>query len=106
MANVSILPFGGAPSHEVTYVAGVNLLSNMYTAERTKAATQPLLFPTIASIIHGLEEPEKRWFDKHNALANDASSPVAQRNVHKEKVERSRTRLQPAGDGDVGCCAW
>ena len=39
-------------------------------------------------------EPEKRWFGKHNALANDASSLVAQRNAHKEKAERSRTRLQ------------
>ena len=34
MANVSILPFGDASSHEVAYVAGVNLMSNMYTAER------------------------------------------------------------------------
>ena len=30
----------------------------------------------------------------HNAFANDASSPVAQRNAHKEKAERSRTRLK------------
>ena len=97
MANVSVLPFGGAPSLEVAYVAGVNLVSNMYTAERMEAFTRFLLYPTITSIIHGLAEPEKQWFDKHNALANDSSSPVAQRNAHKEKAERSRTRLQAMG---------
>ena len=95
MANVSILPFGGASSYEVAYVAGVNLMSNMYTAERMEAVTRFLLYPTITSIIHGLAEPEKRWYDKNNALANDASSPVAKSHVHKEKAERSsRTRLQ------------
>ena len=94
MANVSILPFGGAPSLEVTFVAGVSLVSNMYTAEHMEASTRFLLYPTITSIIHGLAEPKKQWFDKHNALANDASSPVAQRNAHKEKAEHSRTRLQ------------
>ena len=93
MANVSILPFGGAPSLEVTFVAGVSLVSNMYTAERMEAFTRFLLYPTITSMIHGLAEPETQWFDKHNALANDASSPVAQRNSHEEKAERSRTRL-------------
>ena len=94
MANVSVLPFSGAPSLEVAYVAGVNLLSDIYTAERKEAFTRFLLYPTIVSIIHGLAEPKKQWFDKHNALANDSSSPVAQRNTHKEKAERSRTRLQ------------
>ena len=92
-ANVSILPFGGAPSLEVACVAGVNFLSNTYTAEPMEAFTRNLLYPTITSIIHGLAEPEKQWFDTHNALANDSSSPVAQRNAHKEKAERSRTRL-------------
>ena len=55
MANVSILPFGGASSHEVAYVAaGVNLMSNMYTAERMEAVTRFLLYPTIEEIITGV----------------------------------------------------
>ena len=66
----------------------------MYTAERMEASTRLLLYPTITSIIHGPAEPGKQWFDKHNALANDSSPPVAQRNAHKEKAERSRARLQ------------
>ena len=73
MANVSILPFGGAPSLEVAYVAGINMMPNMHTAGRMEAVTRFLLYPTITSIIHGLAEPEKRWFDKHNAFANDVS---------------------------------
>ena len=96
MANVSVLPFGGVSSLEVAYVAGVNLLSNMHTAERMEAFTRFLLYSTITSIIHGLAEPEKQWFDKYNALANGSSSPVAQRNAHKKKAERSRTRLLQA----------
>ena len=94
MANVSTLPFGGESSLEVAYIAGANLMSNMHTAEHMEAVTRFMLYPTITSIVRGLADPEKRWFDKHNAFANDASSPVAQRNAHKEKVERSRTRLQ------------
>ena len=37
MANVSVLPFGGAPSLGVAYVAGISLISNMHTAERMEA---------------------------------------------------------------------
>ena len=94
MANVSVLPFGGALSLEVAYVAGINLVPNVYTAECMVSFARFLLHPTIVSIIHGLAELETQWFDKHNALANDSSSPVAQRNAHQEKAERSRTRLQ------------
>ena len=39
MANASIVPFGGAPSLEVSYVSGVSLISNMHTAERMEAFT-------------------------------------------------------------------
>ena len=91
---MSVLPFGEASSLEVAYMAGANLLSDMYAAERIEVFTRFLLYPTTISTIHGLAEPEKQWFDKHNALGNDSSSPVAQRNTHKEKAERSRTRLQ------------
>ena len=34
MANMSVLPFGGAPSLGVAYVAGINGVFNMHTAER------------------------------------------------------------------------
>ena len=66
-------------------------------AGRMEASARFLLYPTITSIIHGLLEPGRQCFDKHNALANDPSSPVAQRIAHNEKAkrtwERSRTRL-------------
>ena len=99
MANVSVLPFGGVRSLslELAYVAGINRVSNMYTVRLSvwkQSFTRFLLYPTTISTIHGLAEPEKQWFDKHNALANDSSSSVAQRNAHKEKAERSRTRPQ------------
>ena len=45
MAKVSVLPFGGAQSAEVAYGAGINLISNMYTAERMEAFTRNLLIP-------------------------------------------------------------
>jgi len=44
MANVSILPFGGASFEEVAYVAGVNMISNMYTAERMEMVTKSFLY--------------------------------------------------------------
>ena len=70
-------------------------MSNIHTAECIEAVTRFLLYLTItSSIVHGLAEPEKRWFDQHSAFANDESSPVAQRNAHKEKVERSRKALR------------
>lgn len=77
MANVGVLSFGGALSLEVAYVAGINLVSNIYTAECAESFTRFLLYPTnFVSIIHGLAELEKKWFDKQNALANDSGSPV------------------------------
>ena len=54
MANVSVLPFGGAPSLDVAYVARTSLISNMYTAERMEAFARFLLYPTITAIVHGL----------------------------------------------------
>ena len=87
------MPFDGAPSLEVAYVAGVSPISNMHTAERMEAFARFLLFPTITTIIHRLAAPEKLWFDKQHALANDASLPVAQRNIHSEEAARSRTKL-------------
>ena len=53
MANVSIMRFGGAPSLEVAYVAGVSLISNMHTAKRMEAFKRFLLYPAITEIIHG-----------------------------------------------------
>ena len=100
MANVSIMPFGGATSlEEVPYVLRCRwsvslLISNVHTAERTETfIARFLLYPTITAIIHGLAAPEQLWFGKQNALAVDASLPVAQRNVHSEKAVRSRTKL-------------
>ena len=51
MANVAIMPFGGAPSMEVAYVAGVHMLSNMFTAERMELVTHTILFPTIEATL-------------------------------------------------------
>ena len=47
------------------------MLPNMHTAERMETFTRFLLYPTITSIMHGLTEPEKRWWfvDKHNERA-------------------------------------
>jgi len=47
------MPFGGAPSLEVAYVAGVSLISNIHTAERMGTFGRFLLYPTIIEIIHG-----------------------------------------------------
>ena len=54
MANVAIMPFGGAPNIEVAYVAGVHMLSNMFTAERMELVTHTILYPTIDVIVRGL----------------------------------------------------
>ena len=54
MTNVSVLPFGGALSLEVAYVAGIRLVYNIHTAECTESFTRFLLYPTTVSIIHGL----------------------------------------------------
>ena len=93
MANVSIVPFGGAPSLEVAYVAGVSLISNMYMAERVEAFVRFLLYPTITAIVHGLAAPEKLWFEKQSVLAVDASLLEAGRGLHSANATRSRTKL-------------
>ena len=54
MANASVLPFGGAQFSEVAYGVGINLISNMYTAERMEAFTRYLLYPTVVKIVEGL----------------------------------------------------
>ena len=64
MANVSVLPFGGAQSSEVAYGAAVNLISNMYTAERMEAFTRNLLYPTVVVIVEGLMATERLWLAK------------------------------------------
>jgi len=46
MANASVLPFGSAPSLDVAYVAGISLISNVYTAKRMEAFTRILIYPT------------------------------------------------------------
>ena len=53
MANVSIMPFGGAPSLEVAYVTAASQISNMHTAERMEMFTRFMLYPTITAITHG-----------------------------------------------------
>ena len=58
MANVSILPFDGASSLEVAYVAGVNLVSNMHTAERMEDGSV-YTFPATRS--YGLDETQITW---------------------------------------------
>ena len=70
MANVSIMPFGGATSlEEVPYVLRCRwsvslLISNVHTAERTETfIARFLLYPTITAIIHGLAAPEQLWFN-------------------------------------------
>ena len=77
MANVSVLPFGGASSLGVAYVAGISLISNMYTAERMEAFARFLLYPTITAIVNGLVASERLWFTKQSALAADTSLPEA-----------------------------
>ena len=91
--SASCLLFGGAPSLEVAYVAGISLISNMYTAERMEAFARFLLYPTITAIVNGLAAPEKLWFAKQSALAADTSLPEAQRGLHSAKATRSRTKL-------------
>ena len=57
IANVSVLPFGGAPSLDVAYVTGISLISNMYTAERMEVFARSLLYPTITTIVNGRRHP-------------------------------------------------
>merc|ERR1711965_1232038 len=54
MANVAVMPFGGATSVEVALVVGVNLLSNLFSAERMELVCTSVLYPTITAIVEGL----------------------------------------------------
>lgn len=93
MANVAIMPFGGALNIEVAYVAGVHMLSNLFTAERMELVTRTLLFPTIDAIVRGLKEPELEWFTKHDKLATDATLPAAEREAHRQRATRSCSKI-------------
>ena len=93
MANVSVLPFGGAQSSEVAYGAGINLISNMYTAERLEAFTRNLLYPTVVMIVKGLVTTERLWLTKQSTLAADTSLPEARRSIHSGRASRSRSKV-------------
>ena len=93
MANVSVLPFGGAQSSEVAYVAGVNLISNMYTAERMEVFTRSLLYPTVVEIVEGLMATERLWLTKQSELAADTSLPEDRRIIHSSRASRSRCKV-------------
>ena len=93
MANVSVLPFGGAQSSEVAYVAGVNLISNMYTAQRMEVFTRSLLYPTIVAIAEGLMATERLWLTKQSELAADTSLPEDRRSLHSSRATRSRSKV-------------
>ena len=79
MAKVSVLPFGGALSIEVAYVADGNLDSNMHTAERMEAFTRNLLFPTVTTIVEAMVASERLWLEKQTLLAADTSIPEDRR---------------------------
>ena len=64
MANVAVMPFGGATSVEVALVVGVNMLSNLFSAERMELVCTSVLYPTITAIVEGLIAPEQEWHDK------------------------------------------
>ena len=70
MANASALPFGGAQFSEVAYGAGINLISNMYTAERMEVFTRSLLYPTA----HGRQD-RRRAGGNRAALADETKHP-------------------------------
>ena len=93
MANVSVLPFGGAQSSEVAYGAGINLISNMYTAERMEAFTRNLLYPTVVMIVEELATTERLWLTKQSTLAADTSLPEARRSIHSGHASRSRRKV-------------
>ena len=93
MANVSVLPFGGAQSLEVAYGAGVNLISNMYTAERMEVFTRNLLYPTVVAIVEGLMATERLWLAKQSTLAADTSLPEDRRITHSGRASRSRDKV-------------
>ena len=93
MANASVLPFGGAQSLEVAYGAGINLISNMYTAGRMEAFTRNLLYPTVVKIVEGLAATERLWLTKQSALAADTSLPEARRSIHSGRASRSRSKV-------------
>ena len=93
MANASVLPFGGAQFSEVAYGAGINLISNMYTAERMEAFTRNLLYPTVVKIVEGLVATERLWLTKQSTLAADTSLPEARRSIHSGRASRSRSKV-------------
>ena len=93
MANASVLPFGGAQSLEVAYGAGINLISNMYTAWRMEAFTRSLLYPTVVAIVDGLAATERLWLTKQSTLAADTSLPEERRRTHSGKATRSRSKV-------------
>ena len=93
MANVSVMPFGGAQSSEIAYVAGVNLISNMYTAERMEVFTHSLLYPTVVTIVEGLLATERTWFTRQSELAADTSIPEDRRSIHSARASRSRCKV-------------
>ena len=93
MANVSVLPFGGAHSLGVAYCAGINLISNMYTAGRMEAFTRNLLFPTVTEVTNGLAATERLWLTTQSTLAADTSLPEARRRIHSGKATRSRNKV-------------
>ena len=93
MASASALPFSGAQSPEVAYGAGINLISNTYTAGRMEAFTRNLLFPTVTAIVNGLAATERLWLTTQSALAADTSLPGARRHIHSGKATRSRSKV-------------
>ena len=97
MANASVLPFGGAQSLEVAYGAGINLISNMYTAGRMEAPTRSLLYPTVVAIVDGLAATERLWLTKQSTLAADTSLPEARRRIHSGTATRSRIKVISGG---------
>ena len=60
---------------------------------RMEAFTRHLLYPTITTIVIGLEASERLWFTKQSILAADASLPEVQRGIHSGKAIHSRTKL-------------
>ena len=96
MANASVLPFGGAQSLEVAYGAGINLISNMYTAGRMGAFTRNLLFPTVTAIVNGLAASERSSVRRgHRIVAS--SIPASQRRARGSPPAGARSTGNSSG---------
>ena len=67
----AFLPFGGALSLDVAYVAGISLISNMDTAERMEAFTRFLLYPKITTIVN-----ERRHLSDCGSRSKARSQPT------------------------------